>query len=329
MEGQSAESDRIGAGSGTGPGRRPEVVALVLGSEAVAEAIRQRLEGAAGVAVIGCADMAGLMAIAGQGQATVVVIPASPSSPDPRAVLQQLQAEAATAELPAIVVGGSGHPGERRRAFAAGAADHWLELPERTELLVRLQVLSRGMQARRARDAAQAEVESLRRQLAHASLGTGGALDPETALPGPARLEELLDAEWRRARRSGGSLSVVLVELGQPGNDSGPPATEPGQTESPNDRLRLASALRATLRRGGDLLARWQDRRFAALLPEVGSDGAETVARALVHAARNACPGHRLHIGRATARPSESPGGTALSLLRDAAAALSDPAALD
>ena len=41
-------------------------------------------------------------------------------------------------------VGGSGHPGERRRAFAAGAADHWLELPERTELLARLQVLSRG-----------------------------------------------------------------------------------------------------------------------------------------------------------------------------------------
>jgi GGDEF domain-containing protein len=328
MEGQSAESDRIGAGSVTGPGRRPEVVALVLGSEAVAEAIRQRLEGAAGVAVIGCADLAGLMATAGQGQATAVVIPLSPSSPDPRAVMQQLQAEAATADLPAIVVGGSGHPGERRRAFASGAADHWLELPERTELLVRLQVLSRGMQARRARDAAQAEVESLRRQLAHASLATGGALDPETALPGPARLEELLDAEWRRARRSGGSLSVVLVELGQPGKESGP-SSEPGQTETPTDRLRLASALRATLRRGGDLLACWQDRRFAALLPEVGSEGAATVARALVHAARNACPGHRLHIGRATARPSESPGGTALRLLQDAAAALGDPAALD
>jgi PleD family two-component response regulator len=322
MDRESAvsESDRIGDGPTADPGRRSEVVALVLGSEAMAEAIRQRLEGTPGVSVIVCADATRLMAVAAQGQATAVVVPVVPAGPDPRALLQELQAEANTADLPAIVVGGSGHPGERRRAFAAGAADHWLELPERTELLARLQVLSRGAASSRACDSLRAEVESLRRQLAHAAVGTIGALDPETALPGRARLEELLDAEWRRARRSGGSLSVVLVELA--------PA-DPARSDTADDRLRLASALRATLRRGGDLLARWQDRRFAALLPDVGTEGANTVARALIRAARHACPGHHLHVGRASARPREAPAAGALSLLDQAAATLGDPTALD
>jgi PleD family two-component response regulator len=323
MERESAASEAGGTGvPKSDPGRWPEVVALVLGGDALVDAIQQRLEGTPGVAIVGCADLARLTSVAAQGRATAVVIPMAPSGPDPRAVLQQLQAEAVTADLPAIVVGGSGHPGERRRAFAAGAADHWLELPERTELLARLQVLSRGAEASRARDSLRAEVESLRRQLAHAAVGTTGALDPETALPGRARLEELLDAEWRRARRSGGSLSVVLVELA-------PAASETGRPESPDDRLRLASALRATLRRGGDLLARCQDRRFAALLPEVGSEGAATVARALIQAARHACPGHRLHVGRASARPREAPAAGPMSLLDEAAATLNDPAALD
>jgi PleD family two-component response regulator len=319
-ESAASESDRIDAGSAVNPGRRPEVVALVLGSEALAEAIRQRLEGTTGLAVIVCSDVARVKAVAAQGQATALLIPTLPSGPDPRALLQELQAEAITADLPAIVMGGSGHPGERRRAFAAGAADHWLELPERTELLARLQVLSRGAVACRARDSLMAEVESLRRQLAHAAVGTTGALDPETALPGRARLEELLDAEWRRARRSGGSLSVVLVELA--------PA-DPARSDTAAERLRLASALRATLRRGGDLLARCQDRRFAALLPEVGTEGAATVARALIQAARHACPGHHLHVGRASARPRENPAAGAQSLLDEAAASLRDPAALD
>jgi PleD family two-component response regulator len=312
----TSEPEPTGVAADVSGQRQPAVVVLVAGGEAIAAQIRQRLEGAPGVAIAACPEAPRLATAALQGRATVIVVPATASAPDPRPLLRELQAEPGTAELPAIVLGGSGHPGERRRAFAAGAADHWLELPERTELLARLQVLSRGAEASRARDAAQAEIEALRRQLAHTRLAPAADVDPETALPGRGRLEELLDAEWRRARRRDGSLAVVVIDLGE---DAG----------STPDRRRLAGALRSALRRGGDLLARYTDARFAALLPEVGPEGAATVARALVRAARGACPEQPLRVGRAVARPAQTGAGTALGLLDQAAGALTDPALLD
>ena len=288
----------------------PATVVTVVGSEAVTTLIRQRLEGVDSVSVGACPDGPGLPAAIAQRPPTTLVLPAGPGARDFRAVLSQLQADPSTAELPVIVLGGTGHPGERRRAFAAGAADHWQELPERTELLARLQQMARVAQLTRERDAARAEVESLRRQFAHAGQSPG-QVDPETALPARSRLEEVLDAEWRRARRSGSWMSLVVIEVGS--GERAPSAPE---------RQRLAAGLRAVLRRGGDLLARCDDRRFVALLPEVGDDGATTVTRALVRAARASCPGQPLAVGSASVRPRDSAGGSPVALLAEAGAGL-------
>jgi diguanylate cyclase (GGDEF)-like protein len=73
---------------------------------------------------------------------------------------------------------------------------------------------------------------------------------------------------------------------------------------------KVAQALGATVRRGGDLLTRYDDRQFAALLPEVSHAGACKVAgalRAAVAGLALAQPGAHakvtVSVGLATVRP--------------------------
>lgn len=191
----------------------------------------------------------------------------------------------------------------RKRVFAAGAADCLAELPERDELLVRLRALARGVLAERERDEARRQLATLRRRLEERDL------DLASGVASRGRLDEFLDGEWRRARRNGSQLSLVIVEATRAPEPETPPAT-------------LAVALKGALRRGGDLLACCGEGRFAAVLPEVGAGGATTVARALRQAAGAAAPGTRVRLGVATLRPQETPGAGPQTLLSQAHSAL-------
>jgi GGDEF domain-containing protein len=221
----------------------------------------------------------------------------------------------ATGGLPVVVVDAidgmpDGHDGgpngsagrdHRRDAFAAGADDYWPGWPDPSEARARLFALSRAVLAERQRDEALRELVTVRARLgeANARLAKGQDLDPSTGLPTRRRLMEQLEVEWRRARRGGGPLSLVLVEVVRPGG--GP------RTADDEQRLvRIAAALRAVLRRGGDLLARYADNQLAAALPEVGPEGAAAVAQALRHAALATDPSLNFTTGIVTGRPQES-----------------------
>jgi PleD family two-component response regulator len=233
------------------------------------------------------------------GATVILLLP--PSGTDRFEILGSLRASEATAGLPVVVVDEIGGAHDRRDAFAAGADDHWSGWPDPSEARARLFALSRGVLAERQRDEALRELMTIRTRLAEANarLAKGHDLDPATGLPTRRRLMEQLEVEWRRARRGGGPLSLVLVEVERPGG--GP------RTADDEQRLvRVAVALRAVLRRGGDLLARYADNQLAAALPEIGPDGAAAVAQALRHAALATDPSLRFTTGIVTGRPQES-----------------------
>lgn len=110
------------------------------------------------------------------------------------------------------------------------------------------------------------------------------ATDPLTGLSNRRTFDDLLEREWRRARRSGAPLSMIMVDLdhfkayndfyGHPAGDECLKA--------------LAGLLRSNVRRPEDFLARFGGEEFMVLLPGTGLDGASHVAARLCDAVRAA-----------------------------------------
>jgi GGDEF domain-containing protein len=248
--------------------------------------------------------------------ASVILLELPEEKEQRRRMVRHLSGERAFAGLPLMVV--DTRPGVdelvRRQLFAAGAVDYLPGWPDGAELTARLLAHGRGPLAERDRDLARADVERARADLSAARVDFQRAnqADAVTGLPGHERLVEFLENEWRRARRNGSPLSLVVLDV-----ETEHPAEAEGALQA------VAPVLRGTLRRGGDLLACVRPGRFAAVLPEVAGEGAAVVARALQRAARSTRPALTLKVGAATARPKDPSAISPAALLAEAEASLS------
>ena len=116
-----------------------------------------------------------------------------------------------------------------------------------------------------------------------ATLETESRTDPLTGLANRRRLEETLEQEWSRCRRSKAQLACVILDIDHfkrfndhYGHDGGDECLR-----------RVGQVLAETIRRAGDLVARYGGEEFMVLLPSTDLDGAAVVARQL-HDAVNA-----------------------------------------
>jgi two-component system, chemotaxis family, response regulator WspR len=247
--------------------------------------------------------------------ASVILLELPEEKEQRRRMVRHLSGERAFATAPLMVI--DTRPGVdelvRRQLFAAGAVDYLPGWPDGVELTARLLAHGRGPLAERARDAVRADLERARADLvaARSDLQRANQSDAVTGLPGPERLAEFLDNEWRRARRNGSALSLVLIDV---------ETERAGEVEGALQAV--APALRGTLRRGGDLLACVRSGRFAAVLPEVAGEGAAVVAKSLLRSARSARPAATFKVGVATSRPKDPASVSPAALLAEAEASL-------
>lgn len=118
-------------------------------------------------------------------------------------------------------------------------------------------------------------------------------LDPVTRVATRAEFDRLLALEWRRATRSKLPISVVIVALER--SDFQP-------ISDPTLRA-VAAALESQLPRPADLLARWEDSWFVALLPNTGQQRLDIVVPSSRRMVRDVDTGGfrlRCRIGAAT-----------------------------
>ena len=99
-------------------------------------------------------------------------------------------------------------------------------------------------------------------------------LDGLTGIPNRRRMDEYLTDEFKRAARSGASLSVIMADIDyfKQYNDAY------GHQEGDFCLQRVASAIKSILRRPADLIARYGGEEFALILPDTAIDGAVTLA---------------------------------------------------
>jgi diguanylate cyclase (GGDEF)-like protein len=102
-------------------------------------------------------------------------------------------------------------------------------------------------------------------------------IDPLTGLPNRRRFEEVLNREWRRGRREGTPLSMILmgVDFCDAFNYKG------GSTERDKCFKDVAKVLNASLRRATDFLARYSNDQFATILAATDARGATMAAEML------------------------------------------------
>jgi diguanylate cyclase (GGDEF)-like protein/PAS domain S-box-containing protein len=115
---------------------------------------------------------------------------------------------------------------------------------------------------------------------ANRQLETLAMSDPLTGLANRRRLDDLMREEYRRARRNGSAVSLIMIDADRfkAYNDTyGHPAGD--------ECLRgIAGAIDRVLRRPGDVAARYGGEEFAVLLPHTEEAGAITMAQQIAAA---------------------------------------------
>ena len=211
----------------------------------------------------------------------------------------RMKGEPALAEVPVIFVTSHGDIATEVAGFAAGAAD-FIRKPPVAEV-VRARV---GTQLR-----LKALADALRR-----SASTDGL----TGVVNRRRFDEDLRAECERARRSGDTLALVMIDV----DDFKRFNDRYGHVAGDACLRQVAAALQSVAQRPADRVARYGGEEFVLLLPQTELDGALAVAQRAVDAVAalrtphdNSSVGRFLTIsaGVAAARRTADGGHTLLS----------------
>jgi diguanylate cyclase (GGDEF)-like protein len=176
-------------------------------------------------------------------------------------VCEAFKADPALTDVAVIFVTKHHEPAFEVSGFELGAAD-FIAKPFTAQLVL-------------ARVNAQLRVKHMADELRRIA-----TVDVLTGVANRRRFDAVLEQEWRRARRSGEALSLLMIDVdhfklfndhfGHPAGDACLRA--------------VAQALVAASLRPADLVARYGGEEFTILLPQTPRDGAEHVARCVLQA---------------------------------------------
>lgn len=173
-------------------------------------------------------------------------------------VCRRIKADPTTASVPVIFVTAQDDPADETRGLEAGAVD-FITKPV-NPAVVRARV--------RAHLTLKAQADALR-ELAF--------IDGLTGVANRRRFDDALEIEWRRCRRSGSPLAVVMIDI-----DHFKHYNDRYGHQAGDACLRsVADELRGRLGRSSDLVARYGGEEFVCLLPECGLEGAQAKAEDL------------------------------------------------
>ncbi|MCJ8141851.1 diguanylate cyclase [Ancylobacter sp. A5.8] len=212
------------------------------------------------------------------------------------------------AAVPVIVLSARDEAVTKSAAFKAGANDYLVKLPDRVELIARLRYHSRAYIDHVERDAAYAALRESQRLLMQANLELERLtrVDGLTGLGNRRYFDEYMQAEWRRAQRSGGSVALLMIDVDRFKlyNDTY------GHLAGDDVLRKIGGTLQGGASRPGDLAVRFGGEEFVVVLLGTTIVGASTVAQRLVQSVRDLAIPHgegtvTVSIGGAAACPTD------------------------
>jgi|GEM_PF-783665 len=117
-----------------------------------------------------------------------------------------------------------------------------------------------------------------KQQLATDELLRISSLDILTTLPNRQSFDKVIDHEWTQARRNRNPLSLLLIDI----DDLPELQIKYGPVAVEACLQKMAWALRHALRRPIDMIARYDEEKFAVILPGTGAEGTVKVAQRIL-----------------------------------------------
>ncbi len=143
-----------------------KVVVLLVDDQAmIGEAVRRCLADQPNTTFHFCSDPAAAIRTATQCLPTVILQDLVMPGIDGLTLVREFRANAATREIPIIVLSSKEDPLVKKDAFAAGASDYLVKLPAAVELIARIRYHSRAFQSQIQRDEAYHALRQSQRQL--------------------------------------------------------------------------------------------------------------------------------------------------------------------
>lgn len=215
-------------------------------------------------------------------------------------------------------------PAIKSAAFAAGANDYLVKLPDSIELVARIRYHSRSYLALVQRDEAYQALRQSQQQLLESNMELRRLTNSDglTGLGNRRYFDEYLNAEWQRARRDGREISMLMIDVDhfKAYNDTY------GHIAGDEALKRVANTIFASCDRSTDLAARFGGEEFALVLPGTPAGSARLAAEKLRRAVEamqipqkdtGSGPWLTVSIGTATAVPAADQPCTDLILAAD------------
>lgn len=295
------------------------LVLLVDDQLMICEAVRRALENEPNLVFHFCCEPDEAIATAERISPTVILQDLVMPDIDGLTLVREYRARQATRNTPIIVLSAREEPKIKSEAFAAGANDYMVKLPDKIELIARVRYHSQAYLSRLQRDAAYRALHDSQRQLltANIELQRLSNMDGVTGLSNRRRFDEYLSTEWRRALRERMPLALILADIDffKQYNDTY------GHLAGDEILKRVGNTIRTVCARAADLPARYGGDEFAVVLPGTDVAAARIVGERLRQAvqdleiensARSAGTHLTMSIGCAVAVPTEEDGVLAL-----------------
>ncbi|MEA3085368.1 MAG: two-component system, chemotaxis family, response regulator WspR [Paraburkholderia sp.] len=273
----SAIDDALARILGNPPAAECPIMVLLVDDQAIiAEAIRQALADEESVDFHYCASPEEAVQCAAETRATVILQDLVMPGTDGLTLVRQYRQNPATRDIPIIVLSTKEEPLVKSAAFAAGANDYLVKLPDRIELIARIRYHSRSYLNLLQRDEAYRALRQSQQQLLATNLELQRLThsDGLTGLSNRRYLDQYLAAEWRRGTRDKTGLGFLMIDVDnfKAYNDTY------GHVAGDEVLKQVAHTVESCLGRSSDLAARFGGEEFAVVLPGASSGGLRLLA---------------------------------------------------
>lgn len=255
------------------------MVLLVDDQAMIGEAVRRGLASESNIDFHFCADPHQAVAQAMRIKPTVILQDLIMPGLDGLSLVREYRSNPQTQDIPIIVLSTKEDPLVKSAAFAAGANDYLVKLPDTIELVARILYHSRSYLTLLQRDEAYRALRVSQQQLLDTNLVLQRLMNSDglTGLSNRRHFDEYLELEWRRAMRDQSQLSLLMIDVDyfKAFNDSF------GHLAGDEALRQVAEAIRGSCSRPSDLPARYGGEEFALVLPNTSPGGARLVAEKL------------------------------------------------
>lgn len=259
----------------TVPDDYPIRVLLVDDQAMIGEAVRRALLTQPNLEFCYCGNPAEAVDVATKMRPTVILQDLVMPGVDGLTLVRQYRSNPHTKDIPIIVLSTKEEPATKSEAFALGANDYLIKLPDAIELIARIRHHSKAYMNQLQRDAAYLALHDSQRKLVEINIELQRLtnVDGLTGLSNRRYFNEYIAGQWKLAIREQSPFSLLMIDVDnfKRYNDTY------GHLAGDEVLKSVAGAMQKSFLRPTDLAARFGGEEFVVILPATPSAGVQSL----------------------------------------------------